>query len=191
MNAIDYILDGLVEALELERELGVRAIEVDRTQLVEPPRQLEKPVQGQGAVPERQQVAAAPIQPKKSTSPRSRARVVFIHDRPLASECAEMMEKIIRGLDLRPEEAPIVTDIPIPDAGIYVFLGARAIRRYMPNCKIGENCWGKSPKGKDMLLVRSPEEIVRFSGDEKLLEQLKRAMWRSLKGVQQRLLQSP
>ena len=33
MNAVDYILDGLEKELELERELGVRAVEFDRSLL--------------------------------------------------------------------------------------------------------------------------------------------------------------
>ena len=49
MSAVDYILDGLAAELELERELGVRAIEIDRSLLVatavesrsEPPKAVE------------------------------------------------------------------------------------------------------------------------------------------------------
>ena len=33
MDAVDYILDGLAAALELERELGVRSVEIDRAVL--------------------------------------------------------------------------------------------------------------------------------------------------------------
>ena len=47
MTALDYILDGLEAALELERELGVRSVEIDRNLLVGG-EAVSSPLQGRG-----------------------------------------------------------------------------------------------------------------------------------------------
>lgn len=178
MNAVDFILDGLEAALEVERELGVRTIEVDRTLLAPATADLPpaKPVAPRA-------VASAPA-PTKSAPP---ARLVFVHDRPLSPKAVEMMAKIVEALGQTVETAPVVVEPPIPNARVYVFLGFAALRRYMPELKLAENSWGRSPKGKDILVVRSPEEILRFSSVTPAVQKIKAEMWRSLKAVKQRL----
>lgn len=98
-----------------------------------------------------------------------------------------MVAKIITALGRTADNTPVVIAPPIPKAKIYVFLGFAALRKYMPSLKIEENTWGKSPKGKDMLVVRDPEEILRFSSVTPAVQKIKQDMWRSLKAVVQRL----
>ena len=98
-----------------------------------------------------------------------------------------MMAKIVTALGLTDGQAPIVVEPPIPNAKMFVFLGFRALRRYMPAMRIEENTWGKSPKGKDILVVKSPEEILRFGTVTPAVDKMKKDMWRSLKAVKQRL----
>ena len=200
MTALDYILDGLEAELALERELGVRAVEIDRALLtaesaVEPPKPqvpapavVPRPVANEPApvapvVPTPQ--APAPAQPRQEA--KGSLPVVFVHDRPLSPGGVEMMAKIVTALGLTVEQSPVIVAPPIPNAGIFVFLGMAALRRYMPTMRLAENAWGKSPKGKDVLLVKSPEEILRFATVTPAVKQIKAAMWNSLKTIRQRL----
>ena len=98
-----------------------------------------------------------------------------------------MMAKIVTALGLTDGQAPVIVEPPIPNAKMFVFLGFRALRRYMPTMRIEENTWGKSPKGKDILVVKSPEEILRFDSVTPAVDKMKKDMWRSLKAVKQRL----
>ena len=169
MAVLDYILDGLEAALELERELGVRTVEIDRALLANETRD------------------AAINHPITQSPTHPIASLVFLHDRPLSPKGVEMVAKIIGALGLTAETAPVVVAPPIPNAKIYVFLGFPALRKYMPTLRIEENSWGKSPKGKDILVVKSPEEILRFATVTPAVEKIKKDMWRSLKAVKQRL----
>ena len=185
-DVVGYLLDGLEAALELERELGVRSIEVDRTLLTEkaakvalPPCKASNP-------------AGQPQRVPKSEAPKAPISrdLVFLHDRPLSPKAVEMVGKIIVALGRTAENTPVVIAPPIPQAKLYVFLGFGALRKYMPALKIEENTWGKSPKGKDILVVKDPEEIVRFGTVTPVMQKIKQDMWRSLKAVKQRLVPS-
>ena len=97
-----------------------------------------------------------------------------------------MMAKIIPAMGQTPETAPVVVAPPIPNARFFVFLGRAALVKYMPGMRGEENRWLKSPKGKDVLLVKSPEEIVRFTTVTPALKKMKQDMWLALKTVRQR-----
>ena len=211
MTVADYVLDGLAEALELERELGVRVVEIDRALLatdakngpatapvVRPKAQIPNsqfPISDSSLAVSGSQSAVSGSQSavlrSKSAGVASKAvgepSLVFIHDRPLSPGGIGMMAKIVAALGLTDGQAPIIVEPPIPNAKMFVFLGFRALRRYMPAMRIEENTWGKSPKGKDILVVKSPEEILRFGTVTPAVEKMKKDMWRSLKAVKQRL----
>ena len=177
MAVLDYILEGLEAALELERELGVRTVEIDRALLANETRDAAA----------NHPIAQSPNHPITQSPNHPIASLVFLHDRPLSPKGVEMVAKIIGALGLTAETAPVIVAPPIPNAKIYVFLGFPALRKYMPTLRIEENSWGKSPKGKDILVVKSPEEILRFATVTPAVEKIKRDMWRSLKAVKQRL----
>ena len=208
MAILDYILDGLEAALELERELGVRIVEIDRALLTDSASKVSGLASSPGEDARRQTLDAKWEDARRETGVAKRedvrretpdnrtieqsnsqaiASLVFLHDRPLSPRGVEMVAKIIGALGLTAETAPVIVAPPIPNAKIYVFLGFPALRKYMPTLRIEENCWGKSPKGKDILVVKSPEEILRFATVTPAVEKIKRDMWRSLKAVKQRL----
>lgn len=195
MNAVDYILDGLEAALELERELGVRVIECDRALLVPAggARADDLPVPSVTAAPAGTSGVAATVRLSRPTASADNGRrpvldYVFIHDRPLSPKGVEMMAKTITALGKTAETAPVVVAPPIPEARTYVFLGAKALAKYQPEVRLAENAWGKSAKGRDILLVRSPEEIVRFTTVTPAIKKIKQGMWTALKQLQRRMV---
>ena len=208
-DILAFVLDGLADYLALERELGVRAIEVDRALLApgaptvtegaaklsvargaaattadrthgtQTTHRTEKPAPK--AVSEPPPTAARP-----SRATAGPFDFIFIADKPLSPRAVEMMAKIIPAMGQTPETAPVVVSPPIPNARFFVFLGRAALAKYMPGLRGEENRWLKSPKGKDVLLVKSPEEIVRFTTVTPALKKMKQEMWLALKTVRQR-----
>ena len=188
MEVVDFILDGLEAALELERELGVRSIEIDRSLLAEAARAGRETGDERRETKAERDAGSAKRETKDlRQETTAKADLVFLHDRPLSPGGVEMVAKIITALGRTADNTPVVIAPPIPKAKIYVFLGFAALRKYMPTLKIEENTWGKSPKGKDILVVRDPEEILRFSSVTPAVQKIKQDMWRSLKAVVQRL----
>ena len=194
MDVLDYVLDGLEQALELERELGVRSVECDRALLTSAP--AAAPVT---AVP--MPVPAAPA-PAAAAKPAARPRsempaeaddaadqydFVFLHDRPLSPGGVEMVAKIIRALGRTAETAPVIVAPPIPRAKMYVVLGGRALARYLPNKHAAPGQWTTSRSGRDVLVTYSPEYILRFGEVTPAVQRIKWEMWQSLKGLVHRL----
>lgn len=215
-DILAFVLDGLADYLALERELGVRAIEVDRALLAPgAPTVTEGAAKlsvargaadaaaatGAGATADRTHgtqtthrtekpapKAVSEPPPTAATAPGAKGPFdfIFIADKLLSPRAVEMMAKIIPAMGQTPETAPVVVSPPIPNARFFVFLGRAALAKYMPGLRGEENRWLKSPKGKDVLLVKSPEEIVRFTTVTPALKKMKQEMWLALKTVRQR-----
>ena len=166
MTALEYLLDGLEAELELERELGVRAVELDRALLSSPPS------------------SSTPPLPHSSTPSLSFA---FLHDRPLSPNGIEMMAKIVTAMHQTPESAPIVFTGEKPQAKMYVVLGSEAMKKWYPGMRGSPGQWLRGRNGEDVLVTYSPEYILRFGAVTSELTKLKRNMWTSLKGVMQRI----
>ena len=183
-DILDAVLDGLADELELERELGVRAVEIDRealeisnNRIIENNRIVEskeRPGRSDVRAPERPNVQT----PER---PDGIPQVAFVHDRPLSPKAVAMMAKTIVALGHADGSAPVVVTRPIPKARRYVFLGSRALQAYLPGMRVEENARFRTPKGVDALLVKSPEEIVRFATETPAVRQAKVAMWSALK----------
>ena len=204
-NILAYVLDGLADYLELERERGVKAVEIDRALLMAAPKAgaaaapPSARAPAESAVPPRAAGGAGDAAPKGDGSPKAEAGAkgpldfVFLADRPLSPKAVEMMAKIIPAMGKTSETAPIVIVPPTPDvrampnARFFVFLGRAALARCMPGTRGEENRWLKSPGGRDVLLVKSPEEIVRFTTVTPALKRMKQEMWLALKTVMQRV----
>ena len=197
MDILDYVLDGLEAALELERELGVRTVELDRSLLaaaVSPlsnvSRLASSPVEDarRKTLDARREDARRETPHPITQSPNHPiSSLVFLHDRPLSPGGVEMMAKIITALGLTAETAPIVVAPPLPRAKIVVVLGGRALKRYFPDVKGGPGMWIKRPEGQEILITYSPEYILRFATVTPAVEKIKKDMWRSLKAVKQRI----
>ena len=201
MNALDYILDGLEAALELERELGVRVVECDRS-LLTPASRLPSNVSrlsGEGletrdvrretraGLETRDERPAANNRTIEQSNGRTIPDLAFLHDRPLSPAGIEMMAKIIGAMKRTAENSPIVVEPPMPRAKVLVVLGARALKKYFPEQKAEPGQWFRTPGGRDVLVTYSPEYILRFGAVTPAVQKLKQDMWRSLKAVVQRL----
>ena len=202
MNVVEYILDGLEAALELERELGVRTIEIDRG-LLKSGEAASSPLRGNGKVSSfasgedaASPLAGAPcvvssgpvnrtIEQSEHSSNQTVLPLVFLHDRPLSPKGVEMMAKILNALG-KPD-APIAVAPPVPKAKVTVVLGGLALKKYFPGMKAEPGQWRRTPGGRDVLITYSPEYILRFGTVTPAVETIKKAMWTSLKAVRQRL----
>ena len=191
MNAVEYILDGLAAALELERELGVRSVEIDRGVLAPPP------AAGRETLDVRREAAPASDARRETADVRREAapaavrdagELVFLHDRPLSAAGGEMMAKILAALG-RPQ-APIVVVPPVPRAKVTVVLGGLALRKHFPTMKGGPGQWQRLADGRDVLITYSPEYILRFGEVTPAVDKIKHDMWNSLKAVRQRISQA-
>ena len=202
MTALDYILDGLEAALELERELGVRTVELDRGLLAATVPRLPSQVSSPSGVtggPETRDLRRetrvgietrgarqeAVNQAIKQSGNQTILPLVFLHDRPLVPAGVEMMAKILNALG-KPD-APIVVAPPVPEAKITVVLGGLALKKYFPGMRGEPGQWQKTPEGRDVLITYSPAYILRFGTVTPAVEKIKKAMWTSLKAVKQRL----
>ena len=201
MNALDYILDGLEAALELERELGVRVVECDRSLLAPAsrlPSGVSRPAGGGLETRDVRRETRTGLETKDArpaannrTIEQSNNRTIpdlaFLHDRPLSPAGIEMMAKIIGAMKRTAENSPIVVEPPMPRAKVLVVLGGRALKKYFPAQKAEPGQWFKTPGGRDVLVTYSPEYILRFGTVTPAVQKLKQDMWRSLKAVVQRL----
>ena len=202
MNALDYILDGLEAALELERELGVRVVECDRSLLSVSATRLPPNVSrlsGEGletrdvrretraGLETRDERPAANNRTIEQSNGRTIPDLAFLHDRPLSPAGIEMMAKIIGAMKRTAENSPIVVEPPMPRAQVLVVLGGRALKKYFPEQKAEPGQWFRTPGGRDVLVTYSPEYILRFDTVTPAVQKLKQDMWRSLKAVVQRL----
>ena len=192
MEVLGYILDGLEKWLEVERERGVRTLEVDRS-LLSPakPKPVPAPVPPRPPPPAANPAATAatkPSEPPGTThDPSGSFDFVFLHDRPLDAAGQDMMSKIVAAMGKTPETAPIVTERPVPTARAYVVLGARALRKFFPAVKAEPGQWIRSPRGKDVLVTYSPAFFLRFPTVTKAVQKMKQEMWTNLKDLMRRL----
>ena len=194
---MEYVLDGLEAELELERELGVRAVEIDRALLSPPP---AAATTGRAGVPPpaadvRQPATdgerhAANREPPaaRHEPPTDSIDFVFLHDRPLSQGGIEMMAKIVTAMKKTPESAPIVFNGERPAAKAYVLLGSGALRKWLPGVKGAPGEWVKDQAGNGYLVTYSPEFILRMGPPTPAVKEIKMKMWTSLKGVMQRVV---
>ena len=205
MTALDYILDGLEAELALERELGVRSVEIDRALLapLTPPggsSGSSEPRSSSGSS-EPRSVPPPAAAPQRTTPPPLRPTnpptlqpsnlspldFVFLHDKPLSAKGNEMMAKIIVALGKTAETAPIVVAPPIPAAKVCIVLGGLALRKWFPGRNVSPGQWFTDEKGRDVLVTYTPEYILRFGTVTPALKKIKQDMWNSLKSVLKRI----
>ena len=203
MDVLDFVLDGLEKALGLERELGVRTVEIDRALLgaetaprlpskvlsplgvTEGPKTEDLRRETRAGLETRDARPAAVNQTIKQPNNQAILPLVFLHDRPLSEKGVEMMAKILTALGK--SDAPIVVAPPAPQAKVTVVLGGLALKKYFPGMKGEPGQWQKTPEGRDVLITYSPEYILRFGTVTPAVQKIKQDMWLSLKAVKQRL----
>ena len=181
---IDYVIDGIEAALELERELGLRVVECDRSLLASIKKQkAQLPVSS----PVSSQVASVEPAPDNKVSGKTGYDFVFLHHCALSAAGLVMMEKIIGAMKKNPATAPIIVDSPLPNAKVYVVLGSFALKKFFPSLRGAPGQWLKSESGAEVLISNSPEYILRFGVETDAVKKIKQDMWRSLKTVEQHL----
>ena len=175
----DGIIDAIVENLELERELGVFELEVDRSLLAEP---VAQPSAAPAAAPEPPPVVM-PERPRKAGAPAPRkADIVFVHEKPLSAAAQEFMAKARGGLGVAEDAAPLACSAPLPPARVYVFLGSAALRAFAPGLKAGMGELVTSPGGRRAIVTYSPEQMVRFASSP-AVQKMKALTWKSFKAA--------
>ncbi len=173
----DGIIDAIVENLELERELGVFELEVDRSLLAAP-----APAPAPAPRPEPPPVVA-PERPRKAGEPAPRkASIVFVHEKPLSAAAQEFMAKARGGLGVSEGLTPLVCAPPLPPARVYVFLGSSALRAFAPGLKAGMGALVTSPGGRRAIVTYSPEQMVRFAASP-AVQKMKALTWKSFKAA--------
>jgi len=190
VTPLDAILDGLEEALALERELGVRVVEMNEP-LPRPSASAKAPrtVAEARPVPEARP-RPEPVRRSDAAAKQERKDFIFLHDRPLSPTGAEMVSKIVHAMGKTETEAPVVLEPPLPPAKVYIVLGGLALRKFFPEVKGGApGKWIRSKAGHDVLVTNSPEYILRFKEVTPAVRKIKEDMWRSLKTVMQRIRQ--
>ena len=184
-QTLAYVLDGLEQWLEVERERGVRSVEVDRSLICEQPKQAPARPSTLPAP------APAPVSAPATRSPQAPAAaptssIVFLHDRPLTDAGKEMMSKIVAAMGRTDATASIVVEPPLPPARAYVVLGALALKKFFPGARGEPGKWVKGPHGEDALVTYSPAFILRFPTMTDAVKKMKRDMWTSLKDLMRR-----
>lgn len=176
VTALDCIIEGLERELALERELGERTVEFDRSLLLPPE-------------PEKRTRSATPASPEpaKPEPATEKFDFVFLHDRPLSADGVAMMAKIVTAMGKSADEAPIVFDGEMPPARIYVVLGSGALGRWFPGERGSAGSWIRRDDGSEILVSRSPEYVLRISAANPELKKIKAKMWSDLKDVLRRL----
>lgn len=207
MTALEYILDGLEAALALERELGVRSFELEEGLTRVPGAErasgtfepetapvVATPVSApaDGSARTARSTAAAPVSASADESARAArstaaVQMVFLHDRALDGAGAEMIAKITAALGFTPKEAPVVWDGALPDAKIYVILGARALRQWLPSQHGSPGMWVEAGNKRPALVTYSPNYFLRFKEVTPAVKKIKAEMWQSLKAAAARL----
>ncbi len=186
VSRLAAILDGVEGALELERELGVRTVDLTA------PLETAKVAVAKSTVARSEvakSVAAAPTPEPKPAPAAKAATLVFLSDRALSQKAAAMIAKAVAALGFGAEAAPVVWEGRPPAAKAYVALGHAALKKWAPGRTAAMGQWTKTAGGRDVLLVNSPEAIVRFPVVTPAVEQMKKELWRGLKAAKERALQ--
>lgn len=178
VSALDEVLTGIEAELEVERELGVRIVELDRALLAE------------AVVAQKVEAPKPQPQPPPQVSqpPPQEVKFVFLHHQALSADGIKMMAKLMEWMHCSPETSPIIVAPPIPKAKLYVALGGLALRKYFPGNKgePGTNII-RLPDGSDLMITYSPEYILRFKNVPMTVKQCKKSMMQTMKVVMQKI----
>ena len=181
---LDAILASFEDALELERELGVRTVELDRALLrpasVPPP--APPPVHAVPPPPVRA-VAPAPATPPSAPL----ADFAFLLEGTPQGEVAELLPKMSAAIGYGPDGVKIND----PAARVLIVLGAAALAKWLPGVHAIPGQW-VSREGTPALVTASPTKTYRFYGNNPAkIRQLKLRLWADLKQALARIGKTP
>ena len=197
MTAIEYILDGLEAELALERELGNRVCEIDRSLLVDLGSDRvglgsdrvgiesgrvgigsDRVGIGSGSDTNHQPPATNHQSPATNHQPPT---LCFLHDRPPTAAGVDMMDKITSALKLEPSSVPVVDAPPMPKAKVYIILGSFALRKWFPGRNLSPGQHFRTDSGAEVFVTYSPNYILRYKVVTPALVKIKQSMWTTIK----------
>lgn len=180
VNVLDYIVEGLEAELALERELGVRLVECDRSLLA--------PLEAASPSPISAPAPAAQPRPEPISAQKTpQLDFVFLHDKPLTAGGVEMMAKIVAALGKTMSTAPVVVDGERPPAKAYIVLGSQALKKWFPGTKAAPGQWIAASDAPNVLVTYSPSYILRFTQVTPAVQKIKKDMWAAIKSVLNRV----
>ena len=216
MTDFDEILGAFEQALELERELGVRTVDCDRALLVpmrpapQPaPQSVAQPVASPQPASAATVSAPAPQQrPSLTPVPQAAAKpaggaavpsgvvdVSFIAERRPQGEAAQLLGKMILAMGYKKGEVTVVDAATAatvkPAARVYVVLGREAFKVFAPGQRASLGLW-LTVADVPTVVTYSPERILSYFGsDVEGLTKAKRQIWSDLKSALARLGKKP
>ena len=182
------IFDQILDSLELERELGVRAVEIDRALLVPP---ATTP-----PAPSHADVAAAPAPshaeaPSRVSGPKVRERatveteacdILFLTGRPLSAAGMDIFAKMSAALvKMKPDLKVVLNGSGA--AKTIVFLGSAALREKLPSVRPVRGSW-MDVGGVPAVVTYSPDYILtHFQPDSPNMKKAKQELWNTVKSI--------
>ncbi len=188
------ILSAFEDALELERELGTRTVEIDRALLRMPPPAASASVSAPSApngVNGSNGVnglnGANGLNAVKGEKDEPSADFAFLLECEPEGEVAELLPKMSAAIGYGPDGVKIND----PSARVLIVLGSDALRKWIPGVLARPGQWvqrGDTPA----LVTASPTKTYRFLGHRpEKIRALKLRLWADLKAALARLGKTP
>ena len=204
MSSVNEILTAFEEALELERELGTRTVEIDRALLRCSPAPMAVPARGasdsreaSGASGPRansgSRASSGSSEPRlpeianDSSAAGARADFAFLLEGDPQGPVAELLPKMSEAIGYGPDGVKIND----PSARVLIVLGSDAMAKWLPGVKARPSQWvmrGETPA----LITASPTKTYRFFGNNPdKIHALKLRLWTDLKAALARIGKTP
>ena len=195
---LEEILLAFEDALELERELGTRTVEIDRA-LLRPAEAVVVADKVEKAIPvtvatnphdandASGAVGVTDIGEGKESSGGQLADFAFLLEGDPAGPVAELLPKMSEAIGYGPDGVRIND----PSARVLIVLGRDALNKWLPGVLARPGQWVK--RGETPALVTaSPTKTYRFHGnDPAKIHQLKKRLWEDLQAALARLGKKP
>ena len=213
---LETILSAFEEALELERELGTRTVEIDRALLRSSPAPMAEPARGasdsreagRASGPSVSSVssgssgssvssgssgasgsseAGSPGTASESSAAGARADFAFLLEGEPEGPVAELLPKMSEAIGYGPNGVKIND----PSARVLIVLGSEALAKWLPGVKARPGQWVQR-EGVPALITASPTKTYRFFGhDPAKIRALKLRLWADLNAALARLGKTP
>ncbi len=191
------ILSAFEDALELERELGTRTVEIDRALLRMPPPAASASVSAPSAPSAPNDLngsngvnglnGANGLNAVKGEKDEPSADFAFLLECEPEGEVAELLPKMSAAIGYGPDGVKIND----PSARVLIVLGSDALRKWIPGVLARPGQWvqrGDTPA----LVTASPTKTYRFLGHRpEKIRALKLRLWADLKAALARLGKTP
>ncbi len=176
------IYDQILENLELERELGTRAVEMDRALLVPPkpePPPERKPEPPPAPAPRSSPQPAPPPKETKAVA-EGECDILFLTANGLSDAGMEAMRKTFAAMRKIRADVKVAMDVDAKAKAI-VILGSDALRKRLPMARPVRGAW-IALDGVPAIMTFSPDFIFRhFREGSPGMKQAKVDMWNDIK----------